>query len=94
MQDRDESGHAGPVTGLDSTSGFRALVELSPDAVFVIRSLFGIATAHAGQQVSAQSVLAAAGSAMYQLKRMAHSHRGPPGSGVPGGHPGRVAAHF
>jgi diguanylate cyclase (GGDEF)-like protein len=54
----------------------------------------GIPTAHAGQQVSAQSMLAAADSAMYQVKRMAHSRSGPPGSGVPGGHPGRVAAHL
>jgi diguanylate cyclase (GGDEF)-like protein/PAS domain S-box-containing protein len=37
MQDRDGGGLAVPVAGLDSVGGFRALVELSPDAVFVIR---------------------------------------------------------
>lgn len=37
MQARDESGGVAAVAGLDPVGGFRALVELSPDAVFVIR---------------------------------------------------------
>jgi diguanylate cyclase (GGDEF)-like protein/PAS domain S-box-containing protein len=37
MQERDAGGMAAAMAGLDPVGGFRALVELSPDAVFVIR---------------------------------------------------------
>jgi hypothetical protein len=36
MQERDASSGATAVAGLDPVGGFRALVALSPDAVFVI----------------------------------------------------------